>query len=265
MSHSKRISQHMLRLPLLKSLARLVHTPLAIIALVCATVVVSPQANSQACGPSLTLAANQWTMVGIPCVPPTGSGTIGDVFGPSLGTEDYGVTWIAWKRVYDDNQCVVSSGPADCYIKLTLTSAATTGDAFWIYTTVEEEWQPGSLTASTTDAFVDIPVPLSTDGNSRYFMFANPYSDTIQWERNGDIRFTVTRGNGTTANFSALQAINRSIVGSNIHYWNGNTYYTYALDDNNATFKAKESAWLEMLQPTNTRLTTPASVRVSKP
>ena len=264
MSYRNCISPTMLRLSALKPLTGFLHTSLTV-ALFCAAAAVSPLASSQACGPSLTLAANQWTMVGIPCVPPADKRTIGDVFGPSLGTEDYGVPWISWKRVYDDNQCVVSSGPLDCYVKLTLASAATTGDAFWIYTTVEEEWQPGSLTGSTNDAFVDIPVPLSTDGNSRYFMFANPYSGTVQWDRSGDVSFLVTRGNGTTAVFNARQAINRSIVGSNIHYWNGNTYYTYALDDSDATFKAKESAWFEMLQPTNSMLSAPASIRVLKP
>ena len=223
-----------------------VRAPLAAFALLWLTVALAPQAAAQACGPSLTLTANQWTMVGIPCVPPAGKKTVGDVFGPSLGAADYGVTWIAWKRVYDDNQCVVPSGPADCYTKLTLASAADTGDAFWIYTTEQKTWQPGSLTTSTPGPFVQFPATLSTDGNSRYYMFANPYSGTVSWT---NVIFPAILFGFIPYNATSQEAVNNSVVSKNVHYWNGNTYFTRDLSSPVATFPAKTAAWLEMLQP----------------
>lgn len=226
-----------------------VYTPLAAITFFLLAVALAPQAAAQqACGPSLTLTADQWTMVGIPCVPPAANQNIGDVFGPSLGAADYGVTWIVWRRVYDDNQCAVASGPSDCYIKLTLASAATTGDAFWIYTTEQKTLQFSSATTSTPGPF-EFPAVLSTDGNSRYYMFANPYAATVEW---ADVLFsTLLFGNpGLEVVGTAQQAVDVSVVSKNVHYWNGNTYFTRELTGPNAaTFEAKEAAWLEMLQP----------------
>lgn len=236
---------------------------LGALAAFCLTLALAPQAAAQACGPSLTLPANQWTMVGIPCVPPTGKKTIGDVFGPSLGTADYGVTWIAWKRVYDDNQCVVSSGPSDCYTKLTLASAADTGDAFWIYTTEQKTWQPGSTTGSTPGPNFDFDAKLSPDGNSRYYMFANPYAGTVDWS---DVIFRTAWFGVFTVNLTTQQAINYTFVSKNVHYWNGNTYYTRDLTSPEATFTAKHASWLEMLQPTPTNWwPSPAIIRVPLP
>lgn len=238
-----------------------VRAPLAAFALYCMASALAPQAMAQACGPSLTLAANQWTMVGIPCVPPASKRTIGDVFGPSLGTANYGVTWIAWKRVYDDSQCVVSSGPSDCYVKLTLASAATTGDAFWIYTTLQKTLQFSSSTTSTPGPFFQFPATLSTDGNSRYYMFANPYAGTVSWS---DVVFPSTLFGFFSFTLSVQQAVNNSVVSKDVHYWNGNTYFTRDLTNPVATFTAKGAAWLEMLQPTSSFISN-VSVRVPQP
>lgn len=235
--------------------------PLAALALYCTVSALAPQAMAQACGSSLTLAANQWTMVGIPCVPPASKRTVGDVFGPSLGTENYGVTWIAWKRVYDDSQCVVSSGPSDCYLKLTLASAATTGDAFWIYTTLQKTLQFGSTTTSTPGPYFEFPATLSTDGNSRYYMFANPYAGTVSWS---NVQFPSTLFGFFPYTLSVQQAVANSVVSKDVHYWNGNTYYTRDLTTPVATFTAKTAVWLEMLQP-NPALISNVNVRVPQP
>ncbi len=221
-------------------------TRLASLALFWLAVAMAPQVTAQACGASLTLSANRWTMVGIPCVPPSGRRTVGDVFGPSLGTANYGVTWIVWKRVYNDNQCVVSSGPSDCYVKLTLASPANTGDAFWVYTTVQKAWQLSSSTTATPGPYFEYPAILSTDGNSRYFMFANTYSGTVSWS---NIVFPSIIFGFFPFNLSSQQAVNNSVVSKNVHYWNGNTYFTRDLSNPVATFPAKTAAWLEMLQP----------------
>jgi hypothetical protein len=237
--------------------------PLAAIALYCMTMAQAPQTLAQACGPSLTLTANQWTMVGIPCIPPAAKRTVGDVFGPSLGTANYGVTWIAWKRIYDDSRCNVSSGPSDCYLKLTLTSAATTGDAFWIYTTEQKTLQFSSTTASNNAASFDFPAKVSSDGSSRYYMFANPYSATVSW---ANVQFPSTLtilGYSFPYTLSASQAVTYTLVSKNVHYWNGNTYFTRDLNAPVATFTAKTSAWLEMLQPFSAF--TDINVRITKP
>ena len=246
MSKSLRITQIFFRVLMNTTPMKTIRAPLAAIALFCLTVALAPQAVAQACGPALTLSANQWAMVGIPCVPPQANQTVGDVFGPSLGAADYGVTWIVWERIYgDNNQCVVASGPSDCYKKLTLASAATTGDAFWIFTTVEKKLQFSSITTSTPGPF-EFPANLSTDGNSRYYMFANPYSATVNW---ADMLFPTLLFGFFDVDLTVQQAINNAIVSKNVHYWNGNTYFTRDLTAPAATFEAKEAAWLEMLQP----------------
>jgi hypothetical protein len=219
---------------------------LAAIALFCIAAATAPPVSAQTglrCGFSINLLANQWRMVGVPCVPPTNSRTVAGVFGSSLGANSYGVTWIAWKRVYDDSsQCVVSSGPADCYVKLTLTSPANVGDAFWIYTTVNARVQFPSNFNFTPGPNFQFPATLTTGSTtdpSRYYMFANPYSRTVNW---ADLRFAIQSFELSTANAVAL-----SLISKNVNYWNGNTYFTRDLNAPAATFQPKEAAWLEWL------------------
>ncbi|MCB1687599.1 MAG: hypothetical protein KDI33_03905 [Halioglobus sp.] len=171
------------------------------------------------------------------------------------------MTWIAWKRVYDDSQCVVSSGPSDCYKRLTLASSATTGDAFWIYTTEQKTMQFSSTTASTPGPYFEFPARLSTDGNSRYYMFANPYSATVSWS---NVVFPSLIFGFFPYNLTIQEAIDNSVVSKNVHYWNGNTYFTRDLSSPAATFTAKTSAWLEMLRP-NPFVISNVQVRVPKP
>jgi hypothetical protein len=237
-------------------------TQLTAIMFFCMAATMAPHALAQpACGASISLSANQWTMVGIPCVPAAANKTVGKMFGPSLGTTNYGVTWIVWKRVYDNNQCVVASGPADCYIKQTLNSAANTGDAFWIYTTEHKTLQFSSTSTATPGPSFEFPATLSTDGNSRYYMFANPYSATVNWSDLGfsTLLFGIIPVIGTTQ-----QAINLSVVSKNVYYWNGNTYFTRDLTAPQATFAAKQAVWLEMLQP-DPAIVPSVSVQVPKP
>jgi hypothetical protein len=243
-------------------LLALFRNKLAIITLFCAAAFMAPHALAQpACGSSISLSADQWTMVGIPCVPAAANRTVGKIFGPSLGTADYGVTWIAWKRVYDSNQCVVASGPADCYIKQTLDSAANTGDAFWIFTTEQKTLQFSSTSTNTPGPYFEFPATLSTDGNSRYYMFANPYSATVNWS---DLAFSTLLFGVIPVVGTTQQAIDASIVSKNVNYWNGNTYFTRDLTAPAATFTAKQAAWLEMLQP-NPAWIPSVNVRVPKP
>lgn len=241
--------------------ARLLRGRLATLMLFCMAATAAPHTMAQpACGASIALAADRWTMVGIPCVPAAANRTVGGMFGPSLGTTDYGVTWIAWKRVYNDNRCSVASGPADCYIKQTLASAATTGDAFWIFTTQAKTLQYSSASTSTPGPSFEFPATLSTSGNSRYYMFATPYSATVSWS---NLVFPTLLFGFFPVELTTEQAINNSIVSKNVYYWNGNTYFTRDLTAPAATFAAKQAVWLEMLQPSG--FFTNVSVRVPRP
>lgn len=255
MSDNNRILQHIYLLLAQTLRVGNLRTPLAAIALFCIAAAMAPPAQAQNCGPPIQLAANQWRMVGVPCLPSPGRQTppvqpdrrtVGGVFGPSLGNTSYGVTWIAWKRVYDDGQCVVSSGPADCYVKLTLTSPANVGDAFWIYTTQATTLQFSSTSTATPGPEFTFPGKLATGGNSRYYMFANPYRSNVRW---GDLRFAVTVGAFPPVEGPTSAAVAFNIVSKNVHYWNGNTYFTRDLTAPEATFVPKEAAWLEMLTP----------------
>jgi len=214
------------------------------IALLLITLALAPQTFAQVCGPAITLNAEQWRLVGIPCTPATGA-TVGSVFGPSLDTTKYGVTWIAWKRIYDaPTQCAVASGPADCYTKLTLNSTVSAGDAFWIYSTLVKTLTFPSITTATPGPYFQIPAKVAINNETpRYYMFANPYGATVNW---ADLRFAGGNGNTTIGTKTAVAL---SIVTANVHYWNGsNTYYTRSLSSiPEATFVPKEAAWLEML------------------
>lgn len=248
---------------------------LAAIALFCIAAATAPPALAQpqtACGPPINLSANQWRMVGVPCAPSPGSVTpprpdrrnISGVFGPSLGIANYGVTWIVWKRVYDDSQCAVPSGPADCYVKLTLASPANVGDAFWIYTTQAATVQFSSTFTTTPGPSFSFPARLATEGNSRYYMFANPYRAKVRWS---DVLFATTItifGNTIPVELNPAAAATASIVSENVHYWNGNTYFTRSLSAPEATFDPKEAAWLEMLTPIPI-VTSGVTVKVPQP
>jgi hypothetical protein len=233
-----------------------IRSKLTSLAVLCLVAAIAPQAVAQVppaepdCGPTLTLTANQWTMVGIPCVPNTDlveglpNNSIGKVFGPTFAGA-YGKTWIVWNRVYEDldpDPDVVD--PNDRYTDLSAAYTVSAGDAFWVYTTENAtlDFTPGAT--STLGPYFEFPAVVAASNTTpRYYMFANPYDATVNWE---DLTFA--SGDGGRA-FKTKTAVNLSIVGANIHYWNGNTYYERSLDSFPvATFEPKEAAWLEMLE-----------------
>jgi hypothetical protein len=225
-------------------LVGLIRSQLTAFAALCLAAAVVPQAIAQ-CGPNITLPAEQWSMVGYPCEPGTND-TIGTAFGPNLTAATYNSTWIAWNRVYEDldpDPDVVV--PNDYYTKLTVADIVSAGDAVWIYTTVEAELDFSMIGATRTlgPFFEFTAVVAESNTSPRYYMFANPYDDKVNWE---DLTFA---SGGGGRSFKTKTAVNLSIVGANIHYWNGNTYYERSLDSFPvATFEPKEAAWLEMLE-----------------
>jgi hypothetical protein len=139
-----------------------------------------------------------------------------------------------------------------------LTSPANVGDAFWIYTTVNARVQFPSNFNFTPGPNFQFPATLATGSNSRYYMFANPYSRTVNW---ADLRFATTLF-GIPVEGSTADAVD-IIVSKNVHYWNGNTYFTRDLNAPAATFLPKEAAWLEMLQ--SPIITSAVTVKVPQP
>lgn len=200
---------------------------------------------AQTCGAPITLSADQWRMVGIPC-DPGANNTIADVFGPSMGIANYGVTWIAWKRLYDaPGSCAADPDPGDCYVKLTISDTVDAGDALWIYTTQQVSLDFSSIISSTPGPTFSFPAKLSTNGNVRYYMLANPYADTVNW---ADLVFNVVWFGFISIDYSTADAVGLGAVTENVYYWNGtNTYYTRNLGSipPAATFVAKEASWLE--------------------
>lgn len=228
-----------------------ISSKLTALAVLCLVAAIAPQAVAQVCGPNLTLTANQWTMVGIPCEPDPNNNTIGDVFGPSLIAAKYGVTWIVWNRVYEnpvpDPEFQIF--PNDFYTKLTVADTVSAGDALWLYTTEGGTLDFSTIGASSTPAphFEISPLVVAVSNTSpRYYMFTNPYDAPVNW---ADLNFVGNPGGNASATFNTKTAVNKSIVAANVHYWNGNTYYTRSLTSvpEEATFVPKEAAWLEML------------------
>jgi len=218
------------------------------------SVALAPRAAAQACGPTLAVTANQWSMVGVPCVPPGSANTAAAFFGPSLnaaaGAPSYGynVTWVLWKKGYDPVTCAGASDPNNCYVKLAATDTVSAGDAFWLYTTLAATLDftaPGAT--ATPGPHLEFPAQSAPDNaNPRYYMFANPYGSTVNW---ADLRFLGMVG-GASKNYSTQEAVDKQkFVTANIYYWNGNTYFTRSLTSiPAATFEPNEGAWMEMLR-----------------
>jgi hypothetical protein len=225
---------------------------LAAVAALCLGSAFAPQALAQNCGGAISLVANQWRMVAVSCAP-NSSATVSSMFGPSLGAANYNVTWVVWKRVYNNTTLCPTAARNDCYTKLALTSPVTTGDAFWIYTTNAVSLQYPNSTPATPGTYFEFPAQLSDDSTSRYYMFGNPYPTTKNW---ADFQWPVLLFGFIPYTGTTQQAIDNYGASKNIYYWNGtNTYYTR---DNTsspnpaATFAAKEAAWIEFQNPADT-------------
>jgi hypothetical protein len=227
-----------------------------LLALLCAAGIAPGALAQDVCGAPITLLAEQWRMVGIPCNPGANN-TIVDVFGPSLGPENYNVTWIAWTRTY-------SASGADVYVKLVPASTVKAGDALWIYSTTAATLQVGSAGRSATAGpYFDIPGPPSTIGSKRYFMFASPYSNAVS---GASLLFTGTyAGGGSFTDVTATDArAKEKILDNTVHFWNGNTYYTRNIASApQSVFAPHESGWL--LISTEVNQLTSLTIRVPAP
>lgn len=81
------------------------------------------------CGKELiTLTHYQWRMISMPCQ--TGSNTVDDLLGDSLGT--YGTDYEVWKQSGTDNYKVNAGHPNTNKVKLTASDTMTQGISYWI-------------------------------------------------------------------------------------------------------------------------------------
>ncbi|MDX1748013.1 MAG: hypothetical protein R3324_18935, partial [Halobacteriales archaeon] len=77
------------------------------------------------CRESMTLRANVWSLIGLPCQPAAGQDTVGDVFGDDLPSLDYGLTWAVFERDETNDQ----------YVRMSLSDSMTMGEGYWIIAT----------------------------------------------------------------------------------------------------------------------------------
>lgn len=249
MSDSTAAVPHILAMLGLHKIKRLIRSQLCALAVLCLTAAIAPQAVAQVCGPNITLTAGQWSLVGVPCEPPNPGNTIVDVFGDSLnsaaGAPNYGYnsTWVAYKKGYD-GQCVGATDPNNCYIKLTTADTVSAGDAFWIFTDLAATLDFDAIGASPTSPGFSFQAQASVDATSRFYLFANPYASTVNWS---DLRFTGSFLNVFPTDFSTQEAVDAGTISTVVQYWSGNDYYPLSLISmpDTATFKPKESAWIE--------------------
>lgn len=207
----------------------------------------APQAFAASCtSSSLTLTANQWRMVGIPCVPVSrtgGAATVGNVFlGTNLVAANYfngsnaaTATWVLWKRTY--------TATGDSYTRMAATDPVVTGGAYWLYTKVGGAFQVnGTATPGTSYTTPTGGLPTFPSGTNRYVMYANPWANgSLVWDE--DLQFT---GSGNTWPFWFVTLFN--YVSADVSYWNGNTYYTRSNSSSPvATFAPNEAAWIRLL------------------
>jgi hypothetical protein len=222
---------------------------------VCVAVALAPQALAQ-CGSPINLAADQWTMIGIPCDPGANK-TVEEVFGSNFGSETYNSTWVVWERTYSES--------GDVYTELLPGDFVETVDALWIYSTVHVPAFGIASASGTSDNNFDIAGPPALlSGGSRYYMFANPYSDTVNWSA---LLFRGFLGGTSPFEEPTQVAVDEGYLSKDVNYWNGNTYFTRDLSSNvnpAATFEPYESAWIEALGPTSTSVTDPV-IRVPNP
>ena len=201
---------------------------------------ITPQALAQThdCGPVINQDANVWGMVGIPC-DPGANNTVADVFS-QLGAANYNVTWVLWRRTYDDVA-------GDQYVKLAANSEVFMGEALWLYTTqaiVNLQYMAAGATPGPSFILEDIPKYL---GSPRDFMVAGPYSSPVNFaDFYFNVVITLPSGNTIPRSWTTQGAVDRGLVQPWVFYWDdaNKTYFT--LDLATATFSPKQSAWIEM-------------------
>jgi hypothetical protein len=199
--------------------------------------------SSGACGAPIDVPANTWTLVGISCVPDGAESTITDFFA-DLGTTNYAVDWIVWRREYDNLTLCSAANFNDCYVKSLASDTVENGDALWVYSVNQASLSYPVSASVQGRRTVRTPALFSSDTNPRDYLLANPFAGTINVS---EARLFVNNGNGGRARLSISNAVAAGYIDRPIHYWNGNTYFTRDITGavgDQPQLRSKEAVWI---------------------
>ena len=183
--------------------------------------------NAGPCGAGIGLAASQWQMLGLPCVPSIGTHTVADTFGANF-SKDYGDLpngWILFQRDAGDNSNSI----------LKSTAVVTTGTGYWIKTLTDPASPEISVSGTATvvdtalagcvslNGCVAVTVTASTiSDQDRYNLVGNPFPFDVDWAK---VRIAVTDDVNSPYTPSGAEA--KNILSKQIWIGNGRPYDTY--------------------------------------
>lgn len=174
------------------------------------------------CNKSLSLTANQWYMIALPCEVTTPNNTVQAVFGDDLPAANYGTRWRVFRRDAANN----------LYVQLSLGDTLQAGLGYWIKTL-----DSGAITvgSSTSAGNPQADVSLSSASTGRYNLVGHPFMFDVCWKDvqvvDGANVWTLDQADplvGGNRACSLLPNPDPSCVMSNtMHLWNGSAYQAY--------------------------------------
>jgi hypothetical protein len=174
------------------------------------------------CDKSLSLTANQWYMIALPCEVTAPDNTVETVFGDDLPTANYGTRWRVYRRDAANN----------LYVQLNLGDTLQAGLGYWIKTL-----DGGTITvgSSTSAGNPQADVPLSSASTGRYNLVGHPFVFDVCWKdvqvMDGASVLSLDQADPLVVGNRACSILpnpDPSCVMSNtMHLWNGSAYQPY--------------------------------------
>jgi hypothetical protein len=206
------------------------------------------------CGFNVDLAANTWTMFGLPCDPVETVNNVESVFGDDLDIAQYGIRWVVFEWDAD----------ADSYSRLFLTSTLSQNKGYWILSldeaNVDSEGDDTQAVVNISEGCAvsqgcyEIPLTPPTSGETEeYNLVGHTFPVTIPWK---DARI---KAGGSV--YTPSQAQSAIIMDKTIWLYNGNAYDSY--DDSTPGLEGQlvpfDGFWVRTLQnaPSDTTLLLP--------
>lgn len=175
------------------------------------------------CDKSLSLTANQWYMIALPCEVTTPNNTVQAVFGDDLPVANYGTRWRVYRRDAANN----------LYVQLNLGDTLQAGLGYWIKTLDSGVIDVGSST-SAGNPQADVPLS-SASITGRYNLVGHPFVFDVCWKDvqvvDGASVLTLDQADPLVSGNRACSLLpnpDPSCVMSNTMYlWNGSAYQAY--------------------------------------
>ncbi|MDG4548898.1 MAG: hypothetical protein P9F19_04295 [Candidatus Contendobacter sp.] len=173
------------------------------------------------CDKSLSLTANQWYMIALPCEVTTPNNTVQAVFGDDLPVANYGTRWRVYRRDAANN----------LYVQLNLGDTLQAGLGYWIKTL-----DGGAITvgSNTSAGNPQADVPLSSASTGRYNLVGHPFVFDVCWKDvqvvDGASVLTLDQADqldGGNRVCSLPGPDSRCIMSHTMHLWNGSAYQAY--------------------------------------